>query len=92
MFGLVVYAGRDEAMEFGIDRAEDGSERPCITLVLVVPPRHIMDVCWLVLPENPKKKKKKAKGKGGKGGAGGGGGGSGAGDGEWLIDDRGRGA
>jgi hypothetical protein len=68
-------------MSFGIDRADDGSERACITLVLVVPPRHIMDVCWLVMPEAPKKKKKKAKGKGGKGGAGGGG----EGEGVWLA-------
>ena len=60
--------GLEEDMAFGTQRAGDGHEAPCITLVLVVRPRQIMDVCWLELP---KAKKGKAKGKKkGKGGAG----------------------
>ena len=40
-------------------------ERACITVVLVVKPREMMDVCWLLLPETEKKKKKSKKSKGG---------------------------
>ena len=60
--------GLEEDMAFGTQRAGDGHEAPCITLVLVVRPRQIMDVCWLELPKGKKGKAKgKKKGKGGAG-------------------------